>query len=80
MAIGFSKGYKYVAPILPLFRAIELCSERNPQITYIDLLRGVRCVSTFSATLYCVHASWRTAKSSGRSTAKGRNYQLHTKL
>jgi len=54
MTVGFSKGYKCVAPILPPFRAIELCSERNPHITYIDLLRGVRCVPTVSAPLRIV--------------------------
>jgi hypothetical protein len=41
------------SPILLPFHITEFCAERNPQITYIDLLRGVRCVSMFLAP-HCI--------------------------
>lgn len=47
ITIGFPKGFECVAPILLPFHFTELCAERNPQITYIDLLRGVRCASMY---------------------------------
>jgi len=47
-AVGFAEGAEYVVTTSTLSCIIDLCSDRNPRISYLDLLRGIRCVSESS--------------------------------
>jgi hypothetical protein len=43
-AVGLAEGAEYVGTLWTLSCVNDLCSERNSRISYLELLRGVRCV------------------------------------
>jgi hypothetical protein len=45
-AVGLVEGAECVVTFWALSCMIDLCSEHNSRISYLELLRGVRCVSS----------------------------------